>query len=88
MQANERLPLRAETDAAVCWTAFPLFPFGVACSNPILGQKWVRRRIWAGKLEVVIVFLLYEGERRFIKILNTEHCVPLHIIPNRFEVQR
>ena len=39
------------------------------------------------KLKVVIVFLLYKVDRRFIKILNTEHCVPLYIIPNRLKVQ-
>ena len=33
------------------------------------------------KLKVVIVFLLYKVDRRFIKILNTEHCAPLYIIP-------
>ena len=41
-----------------------------------------------GKLEVVIVFRLYEGERHFIKILNTEHYAPLDIVLNRLEVQR
>ena len=39
------------------------------------------------KLKVVIVFLLYKVDRRFIKILNTEHCPPLYIIPNRLKVQ-
>lgn len=39
------------------------------------------------KLKVVIVFLLYKVDRRFIKILNTEHCAPLYIIPNRLKVQ-
>ena len=39
------------------------------------------------KLKVVIVFLLYKVVRRFIKILNTEHCAPLYIIPNRLKVQ-
>ena len=39
------------------------------------------------KLKVVIVFLLYKVDRRFIKILNTEHCTPLYIIPNRLKVQ-
>ena len=39
------------------------------------------------KLKVVIVFLLYKVDRRFIKILNTEHCEPLYIIPNRLKVQ-
>ena len=39
------------------------------------------------KLKVVIVFLLYKVDRRLIKILNTEHCAPLYIIPNRFKVQ-
>ena len=39
------------------------------------------------KLKVVIVFLLYKVDRRSIKILNTEHCAPLYIIPNRLKVQ-
>ena len=39
------------------------------------------------KLKVVIVFLLYKVDRRFIKILNTEHCAQLYIIPNRLKVQ-
>ena len=39
------------------------------------------------KLKVVIVFLLYKVDRRFIKILNTEHWAPLYIIPNRLKVQ-
>ena len=39
------------------------------------------------KLKVVIVFLLYKVDRRLIKILNTEHCAPLYIIPNRLKVQ-
>lgn len=39
------------------------------------------------KLKVVIVFLLYKVDSRFIKILNTEHCAPLYIIPNRLKVQ-
>ena len=39
------------------------------------------------KLKVVIVFLLYKVDRRFIKIFNTEHCAPLYIIPNRLKVQ-
>ena len=39
------------------------------------------------KLKVVIVFLLYKVDHRFIKILNTEHCAPLYIIPNRLKVQ-
>ena len=39
------------------------------------------------KLKVVIVFLLYKVDRRFIKILNTEHCAPPYIIPNRLKVQ-
>ena len=39
------------------------------------------------KLKVVIVFLLYKVDRRIIKILNTEHCAPLYIIPNRLKVQ-
>ena len=39
------------------------------------------------KLKVVIVFLLYKVDCRFIKILNTEHCAPLYIIPNRLKVQ-
>lgn len=34
------------------------------------------------------MFLLYEGERHSIKILNIEHYVPLYIILNRLEVQR
>ena len=39
------------------------------------------------KLKVVIVILLYKVDLRFIKILNTEHCAPLYIIPNRLKVQ-
>ena len=39
------------------------------------------------KLKVVIVFLLYKVDRRFIKILNTEQWAPLYIIPNRLKVQ-
>ena len=39
------------------------------------------------KLKVVIVFLLYKVDRRFINILNTDHCAPLYIIPNRLKVQ-
>ena len=41
----------------------------------------------SGKLEAVAVYLLYDGECHFIKILNAEHYAPHYIIPNRLEVQ-
>ena len=47
---SESFRLRFVLFTAVRSTDFPLFPSSPACSNPILGQKWVRggniRRDW------------------------------------------
>ena len=41
---SELFRLRFVLFAAVRSASFPLFPSSPACSNPILGQKWVRNR--------------------------------------------
>ena len=41
-EKTEPFRLRFKLFTAVCWTDFPLFPSGIACSNPNLGQKWVK----------------------------------------------
>ncbi len=56
----------------------------------IFSERWLMtlsQLTTIDKLKVVIVFLLYKVDCRFIKILNTEHCAPLYIIPNRLKVQ-
>lgn len=41
-EKTEPFRLRFALFAAVCWTDFPLFPSGTACSGSVLGQKWVK----------------------------------------------
>ena len=41
-EKTEPFRLRFALFAAVCWTDFPVFPSGTACSGSILGQKWVK----------------------------------------------
>ena len=41
-EKTEPFRLRFKLFTAVCWLDFPLFPSGTACSNPVLGQKWVK----------------------------------------------
>ena len=62
---------------------------GSILSSPLFAgyEKISEQLTTIDKLKVVIVFLLYKVDRRFIKILNTEHCAPLYIIPNRLKVQ-
>ena len=41
-EKTEPFRLRFTLFTAVCRTGFPLFPSGAACSNSVLGQKWVK----------------------------------------------
>ena len=49
---SESFRLRCVLFTTVRSAGFPLFPPSPACSNPILGQNWVKRRIWADKPEL------------------------------------
>ena len=42
-EKTEPFWLRFALFTVVCWTDFPLFPSSSACSNPVLGQKWVKK---------------------------------------------
>ena len=42
-EKTEPFRLRFMLFTTVYWMDFPLFPSGAAPSNPILGQKWVRK---------------------------------------------
>ena len=49
---SEPFRLRFVLFTAIRSADFPLFPSSPARSNPILGQNWVKRRIWADKPEL------------------------------------
>ena len=61
-EKTEPFRLRFTLFTAICWTGFPLFRFGIACSSSNLGQKWVKISSQA----------VFKAGMSFIKVSHTE----------------